>query len=201
MPRARTGVVIGKFYPPHRGHGYLIDTARSRVDQLSVIVCARPGERPDAALRAAWLREVHPGVRVLVAEDRYPADADSLLWARLTVRWLGRTPDVAFTSEEYGPRWARLMGCAHVAVDPDRVRFPVSGTAVRANPLAFWEFLEPCVRAHYAVRVVVVGAESTGTTTMARALAQRYRTCWVPEYGRERSEELMRRFGEYRWRS
>lgn len=32
---------------------------------------------------------------------------------------------------------------------------------------------------------MVVGAESTGTTTMARALATHYGTAWVPEYGRE----------------
>jgi NadR type nicotinamide-nucleotide adenylyltransferase len=33
--------------------------------------------------------------------------------------------------------------------------------------------------------VVVIGAESTGKTTLARLLAERFQTCWVPEYGRE----------------
>ena len=42
--RARTGVVIGKFYPPHRGHKYLIDTAAGQVERLTVIVCARAGQ-------------------------------------------------------------------------------------------------------------------------------------------------------------
>ena len=37
-------------------------------------------------------------------------------------------------------------------------------------------------------RVVVVGSESSGTTTLARALAEHYRTTWVPEYGRTYSE-------------
>lgn len=53
------------------------------------------------------------------------------------------------------------------------------------------------VRAALARRAVVVGAASTGTTTMARALAERYRarggaweaTRWVPECGRTYSEE------------
>jgi NadR type nicotinamide-nucleotide adenylyltransferase len=30
-----------------------------------------------------------------------------------------------------------------------------------------------------------LGAESTGTTTLSRALAEYYKTTWVPEYGRE----------------
>src|SRR5690606_31059858 len=50
-----------------------------------------------------------------------------------------------------------------------------------------------------ARRVVVVGAESTGTTTLARALAAHYArrggvwaaTRWVPEYGRTFTEEKL----------
>ena len=34
-----------------------------------------------------------------------------------------------------------------------------------------------------AKRVCILGAESTGKTTLARALAKRYGTLWVPEYG------------------
>lgn len=37
-------------------------------------------------------------------------------------------------------------------------------------------------------RVVIIGSESSGTTTLARALADHYRTVWVPEYGRTYSE-------------
>lgn len=37
-------------------------------------------------------------------------------------------------------------------------------------------------------RVVLIGAESTGKTTLAGLLAQRFDTIWVPEYGREHWE-------------
>jgi HTH-type transcriptional repressor of NAD biosynthesis genes len=33
-------------------------------------------------------------------------------------------------------------------------------------------------------RVLIVGAESTGKTTLAMALAEHYQTTWVPEFGR-----------------
>jgi NadR type nicotinamide-nucleotide adenylyltransferase len=79
------------------------------------------------------------------------------------------------------------MGSVHVAVDPGRQRVPCSGTMIRRDPFAHWEFLEPPVRAWFAKRVCVVGAESTGTTTLAQALAEHFRTAWVPEYGREYS--------------
>lgn len=35
------------------------------------------------------------------------------------------------------------------------------------------------------LRIAILGAESSGKSTLALALAERYRTCWVPEYLRE----------------
>jgi NadR type nicotinamide-nucleotide adenylyltransferase len=118
--------------------------------------------------------------------------------------------DAVFSSEEYGPELARRFAAAHVPVDPPRGRFPVSGTAVRGDPVACWQWLSPAVRAYLARRVVIVGAESSGTTTLSRALAAHYSerggvwaaTRWVPEYGRLYCEEKLahaRRTDPDRW--
>lgn len=193
------GVVIGKFLPPHRGHKLLIDTATAQSDETVVIVCAKPRDVIPSDLRTQWLREIHPSARVLAIDDRYD-EQDSRIWAENTMRWLGRAPDAVFTSEAYGDRYASLMGAAHVSVDSARERVPVSATAVRRDPYANWDFLEPPVRAWYAKRVCVLGAESTGTTTLAQALAERLGTVWVEEYGREISEKKLAA-GDLDWRS
>jgi NadR type nicotinamide-nucleotide adenylyltransferase len=181
-------VVVGKFRPPHRGHSYLIDTALAGAERVVVIVCDHPDDDVPAALRADVLRALHPAATVLVTPDDIPDDlgeATSRAWARRTVELLGgRRPDVVFSSEEYGQRYAACMGARHVSVDPRRRRFPISGTAVRADPQAAADFLGPAVRAWYVRRVRVLGAESTGTTTLARDLAAHYGCRWVPEYGR-----------------
>lgn len=39
-------------------------------------------------------------------------------------------------------------------------------------------------------RIALMGGESSGKTTLAKALAERLQTAWVPEYGRQRWEEL-----------
>ena len=197
---ARSGLIVGKFYPPHRGHKHLIDTARARVDELSIIVCRKDGEVPAGGLRAAWLRELHPDVRVLLIDDTSDV-RDSRVWAENSIRRLGRAPDVVFTSEDYGEEFARHLGCRHVQVDRARAAVPVSGTRVRADPLGCWEFLEPPARGFYAVRVCVVGAESTGKTTLSEDLAAHFGTCWVPEYGREYSERKLAAGGGYDFRS
>lgn len=41
----------------------------------------------------------------------------------------------------------------------------------------------PRARRRTGARVCIIGAESTGKTTLAAALAERYGTLWVPEYG------------------
>ena len=47
------------------------------------------------------------------------------------------------------------------------------------------------MRAGLAVRIVIVGAESTGTTTLARTLADALRTTWVPEIGRFYTQSIL----------
>ena len=179
-----TAVVIGKFHPPHRGHRLLIDTALSQSREVHVIVCARSSDTIPGQLRGQWLQEIHPDAKVMVIDDHYDEN-DTAVWAANTIRWLGRAPDVVFTSEDYGERYARMMGCAHVLVDRERATVPCSGSAIRRDPIAQWRFLEPPVRAWFAPRICVIGAESTGTTTLAEALGRHYDTVVVPEYGRD----------------
>jgi HTH-type transcriptional regulator, transcriptional repressor of NAD biosynthesis genes len=180
------GFVVGKFYPPHRGHKHLIDSARRQVDSLVVMVAHHPTQNIPGEVRRDWLREIHPDCDIRLVPDTL--ENDSTAWARFTIDYLGRAPDVVFTSETYGDIWAAHMNCRHLLIDLGRTAVPISATRIRADPLAHLDFLEPCVRAWFVKRVVIVGSESTGKTTLAQALARHFGTTWVPEYGREHWE-------------
>lgn len=193
---ATVGLVIGKFYPPHKGHKYLIDTALGQVDHLLVLVCDTPGQAIPAKKRAEWIEEIHPQVTVKVIADIMD-DENSQAWALHTKDFLGSAPDVIFTSEDYGDAYAKAMGCRHVKVDRERVVVPISATRIRNDVASWWSYLEPPVKAYLAKRVCIIGAESTGTTTVARDLAIHYETVWVPEFGRYYSEA--KKFGDKRW--
>ncbi|MHB8882951.1 MAG: AAA family ATPase [Thermodesulfovibrionales bacterium] len=186
MKMFRTGVVSGKFYPPHLGHHFLIETASLQCDRLFVLVCWKPEQTipADTRIACACIREVHPEVRVISVEDIL-ADDDTPGWAAYTVQILGSEPDAVFTSEDYGEGYARAMGANHVMIDRQRLSYPCSGTMIRKNPLTYLEWVSPCMREFYVKRVCIVGAESTGKTTLAQRLAEHYQTNWVPEYGRE----------------
>ncbi|WP_327734772.1 AAA family ATPase [Streptomyces nojiriensis] len=203
MRRHGHGLVLGKFYPPHAGHHHLVRTAQDQCERLTVLVCAASVESVPLADRVAWMREAHPGAEVVGAVDDIPVDLhDPEIWEAHMAVFRGAVPgrvDAVFTSEEYGSELARRFGAEEVLVDRERTLFPVSGTAVRKDPAGSWEFLGPAVRAALTRRVVVLGAESTGTTTLSRALADHYRrrggvwakTGWVAEYGRRYSEEKL----------
>ncbi|MCX4525093.1 MULTISPECIES: AAA family ATPase [unclassified Streptomyces] len=203
MRRYGHGLVLGKFYPPHAGHHHLVRTAQDQCERLTVLVCAASVESVPLADRVAWMREAHPGAEVVGAVDDIPVDLyDPAVWEAHMAVFRGAVPgrvDAVFTSEEYGSELARRFGAEEVLVDRERILFPVSGTAVRADPVGSWEFLGPAVRAALTRRIVVLGAESTGTTTLSRALAGHYRarggvwakTGWVAEYGRAYSEEKL----------
>ena len=179
-------VVVGKFLPPHKGHHFLINTALERSEKATVIVCEKPSDPIPGPLRQAWLQEIHPSAEIMLIDDRYDEN-DSRIWAENTIRWLGHAPDAVFTSEDYGDTYAHHLGCTHIQVDKARGIVPCSGTAIRQDPFAKWEFLEGPARAWFAKRICVLGAESTGTTTLASALAEAVETNWVAEYGREYS--------------
>ena len=188
-----TALVLGKFLPPHAGHAYIAERAHAMADEVVVLVLANSAEPIPVDLRHKWLEEMLPWATVRSGVADHPVDyADPAvydLWAATIRRVTGRPSfDLLLTSEPaYGEMTAERIGARHVLVDPDRVAVPISATAIRADPYANWAYLSPGVRAWYAKRVCVTGAESTGTTTTAERLAGLYDTAWVPEYGRQYS--------------
>lgn len=149
----RTGLVVGRFCPPHLGHSYLIRSAAAQVDRLVVFVNTREGEPVPGDLRARWLADLHPDVTVVEVRHELDTDFDDeALWAQwialFRAHWpLPTGPDVVFSSEGYGSEIARRLGAEGRAVDPDREAVPISATMIREEPAAHLHQLAPAVRA------------------------------------------------------
>lgn len=191
------GLVLGKFLPPHAGHVHLVEHAQRCVERLTVVVGTLAREPIPGELRFRWMTELFPRAHVVHLTDDNPQDPAEHprfweIWKASLDRVLPAPIDVVFASEAYGARLARDHGARFVPVDPGRAIVPVSGTRIREAPLAHWAYLPPPVRAHYAKRIAIVGAESTGKSTLAAALADHYATRVVPEYARTYLEALER---------
>jgi NadR type nicotinamide-nucleotide adenylyltransferase len=188
-PRYHRGLIIGKFMPPHAGHRFLIETAARRVRELTIILFTKKAEPVPGELRLRWLRAMARPHRVIHVTDEYRVDYDDpavwAFWIRSIRRVYPQGPDLAFSSEDYGDELARYLGARHVSVDPGRRRVPVSGTLVRSRPWRYWEFIPKEARPYFVQRIAIIGAESTGKTTLARQLARHFHGGWVPEFARD----------------
>ncbi len=203
------GLFIGKFYPPHRGHHAVIEAAAARCDRVSVLVMAAAPETVPLADRVAWLRDTH-SAHGNVTVAGIPCDApldvtDQRVWAaqvaamRAGLRAAGcpSEVDAVFCGDDYGEELARWFDAACVRI----TRSPVSASAVRRDLAGQWLELAPATRAGLTTRVVVLGAESTGTTTVAARLQKHYAArggVWattraVEEYGREHTAVVWQR--------
>ena len=180
------GMVVGKFYPPHRGHQYLISQAAALCAEVTVLVMAARCETLPLAERVSWLQAACEGqtaITVIGGLCDVPVDFGSeAIWSaqvavmRAALERSGRPPvDAVVSSEPYGDELAARFGVKHACVDPDRTIVPVSAGQIRANLAGCWDDLLAPAQSGLAARVVLVGAESTGTSTIAESLAEEYR--------------------------
>lgn len=189
MSRYRHGLVVGKFAPLHVGHQQLLDHAHELADEVTVIVWSNPDfDVMPNEVRAGWVRTLYPEACVLVGHDGPPNDTPDDAQRDYTAALLarhGRVPDVVTTRETYGPGLAAHLGISHEWAGEPRSGGEVSGTRLRADIHAHRHLLHARVYEHFVEKVVLMGAESTGKSTLAKRLAQEFETEQVQEYGRE----------------
>lgn len=206
------GLIVGKFAPLHLGHEWLIAQAAAQCDKLLILSYTKPEfARCEVQARQHWLTQRFPEHDVLVIDDSWlstvcksrhietqliphneECDAKQqhfLAWLLAHVVQL--KPDALFCSEAYGPPTAAVLSRAlghkvqAVIVDLDRQTLPISASRIRQDPHGLSHWMAPVVQANFISRVVLLGGESSGKTTLAQALAKQFKTSWVPEYGRE----------------
>lgn len=202
------GFLTGKFAPLHTGHIYFISKAATMVDTLYVILSYDGKvfkDKPELSLRnrLLWLKQTFkdlPHIKILhVDETDIPAYPDGWAdWASLVNKSLWKAGkvnkvDKIFSSEpEYEEGFKRYWPEAqHVVIDAAREEFNISATKIRENPFKYWSFLPSVVRKHYVKKVMIMGTESCGKTTLTKYLAKYFQTSWVEEYGRIFCEQDM----------
>lgn len=187
--------VFGKFLPFHKGHEAMIRFALTQCDFLSVLICCSDKEALPAEVRASWIRQTFESFDNLeiqifnYSEEEFPNTSVSSLevsriWSE-KFKELFPKYNLLITSEVYGDYVASFMGIKHILFDILRKLFPISASAVRDDLWATWDFLPDSVKSYFAVKIVILGTESTGKTTLSESLTKYFDCTLVPETGRE----------------
>lgn len=188
-------LVFGKFLPFHLGHKALIDFALQKCDHLTVLVCCSDREEIPSELRKSWIETTFEGEERLTVkalnylESELPNTSESskevsAIWAAV---FKDHAPacSLLVTSEKYGTYVAEFMKIRHITFDIARKQVPISATAVRKDLFTHWRFLPDSVKPYFAIKVVILGTESTGKSTLTDQLSHYFKCNKVTETGRQ----------------
>ena len=183
-----TGLIVGRFCPPHLGHSHLIESAAAQVDQLVVFVNTRDGEVVPGELRAEWLARAasrrRPSSRCATTSTPTSTTRTSGSGGSPSSEHAGRStrgPDVDFSSEAYGTEIARRLGRRGGRRRPrPGGRADLGHDDPRADPRAHLDPLAPPVRARGSRRDSLVGLGRQAQVGLERLPALRELAPWRP---------------------
>lgn len=186
----KLGCYIGKFYPFHKGHGYVIENSLKTLDRLIVLICWEDGQTIPLELRVKqiedWCKEnniyekveVHECLDSLKIGVEYEGKSRqdlSKAWSDYLVeRFKNITHFVG--SEPYVKIMANLQKINYIVFDR---QFDISSRKIRSN-IELLNSIES-----YIPKIAIVGIESSGKSTLVRELSNRSADIEVvEEYGR-----------------
>lgn len=175
--KRQVGLIFGKFYPLHNGHIYLIEKAKSQVDELHVFLgceatrdlklfeSSRMPKQPMVKDRFYWLQKTFKdrhNIHIHILDEAgiayYPngwkdwSDRVKLILSNHNV-----TPTVIFTSEPQDVENHELhYHCPVKLIDADRNFINISATQIRNNPYQNWSFIAKSARPFFVKRVALI---------------------------------------------
>ena len=200
MYKYKVGMYGGSFDPLHIGHIHDIIRAAAVCEELYVMISWCEGrESTSKELRYRWILNSTrhlPNVKIIMIEDEavskevYNTDYYWEKGAQDIKDTIGKTIDAVFCgSDYYGTKRFESLYCPESEVVYfDRAEVPISSTQIRDWATEHWDYIPAVCKEYYTKKVLVVGGESTGKSTLVQNLALAYNTNFVAEVGRETCE-------------
>ena len=191
------GLFSGSFNPLHLGHVSCFIQVANMCKECHIVISNGIGRSEiDIRQKFRWvyqctkhLNNVH--LHILdddtATKDAYTAE----YWetdAQKVKIMLGKPIDVVFFGNDYNGETFYTKcypECEQVRIS----RNEMNSTLIRSNPYKFWDWLPSVVRPYYVKKVLLVGGESVGKSTLAINLSLHFNTNYIEEAGKHLSEK------------
>lgn len=190
------GMYGGSFNPLHMGHVDCIIQAANMCKELFVVLSVGyKRDEIDGRIRYRWIYQLtkHIGnVKIIILEDNaetkdaYTEDYWYSDAAKVKAQ-IGKHIDVVFCGSDYNESsfWNKAYPDSELYVF---LRNEISSTEIRKNPYAHWDWVSNVAKPYYIKKVLLIGSESTGKSTLTINLANHFNTNYIDEIGRDISE-------------
>ena len=201
------GLCFGGYCPMHRGHLDGIMRAKKENDLVFVIVCGYDNEPRAGNInltlkeRAAIVRKIFRNDEIIKVEvindtelgiDESMSENNWVVWQEAVSKILDKHDAIHYgdkvTWYVAEPMYKEMLE-KHNLFKADVTLIdkvvPVSGTAIRENPLKYWKYIVREYRNNLCKNILITGTASEGKTTLVRDISTYFGINHSEEYGRD----------------
>lgn len=206
------GICFGGYCPMHQGHLDLIMQAKKENDFCLVIVCGYNGEeraeqiglplnrrfslvkklfKDDEQISVIQINDSTLGIDESMSENNWQIWLDEVYKNLNNIYKNNNKINITF----YVAEWAYKQAIEHSKYGQDiKVKYfekanPVSGTAIRKNPIKYWNKIVSTYKPYFSTNILITGTASEGKSTLTRDIANYFSIPYSKEYGRTYMEE------------
>lgn len=191
------GMYGGSFDPLHIKHVNCIIQAATLCKELYIVITHAPKyENIDIKVKYRWVYQVTkhlPNIKILILEDNTESKAaySEDYWyddCNKVKEMIGKPIDVVFCGSDYDENSFWNKGYPESEFFVFKRDAQISSTAIRNDIYGHFDWLPSVVKPYFVKKVLLIGGESTGKSTLTINLAKNYNTNYLEEVGRYLSE-------------